>query len=202
MHRWNRRRAPPHHVKSHKTPWCLRGLASSPFYGYPHMLWILAAAGRFECALHVAPPLSDIYLYIWLHRRWYTSSSTRSMCMANHSSEKIISALRLRSCCCTAANSWYSTPNTSGAIHPLYTSSDLSALLHAPPRPPSIHHRQYIRAFWTLTIMLQEEQRCLQCHLVSFPPILIKHCMHQSSAIPKLSAPITKCSAGATEAKI
>ena len=28
------RRAPPHHFKSHKTPWCLRGLASSPSYGY------------------------------------------------------------------------------------------------------------------------------------------------------------------------
>ena len=28
------RRAPPHHFKSHKTPWCLSGLASSPSYGY------------------------------------------------------------------------------------------------------------------------------------------------------------------------
>ena len=68
---------------------------------------------------------------IWLHRRWYTSSSTRSMCMANRSrerlSEKSISALRPWSCCCTCRYSSYSTPNTSAVIHPLYISNDLSA---------------------------------------------------------------------------
>ena len=71
------------------------------------------------------------WISIWLHRRWYTSSSTRSMCMANRSrerlSEKSISALRPWSCCCTCRYSSYSTPNTSAVIHPLYISNDLSA---------------------------------------------------------------------------
>ena len=71
------------------------------------------------------------WISIWLHRRWYTSSSTRSMCMASRSrerlSEKSISALRLWSCCCTCRYSRYSTPNTSAVIHPLYISNDLSA---------------------------------------------------------------------------